>query len=143
MIESVLLIGAIDGMESVVAAVVRHCRQLVRYSSLNDVAAVEDSPQLIVVVQQFPDEYPSSEVLRLLSDFPISRLICCYGPWCAADGRTRNIWPPAVRVPIGEFEHRLLRERDVIAGTEAALDRTAGLDELFPFDHPALSSPIG
>ena len=91
-------------------------------------------PDLVVVCQHWPDEFPPSEVDRLFRAFPLARFVVCYGPWCASDGRTRSIWPLAVRVPADEAESRLKRELEVLRGERPPLPLTASRDEIFVFD---------
>jgi hypothetical protein len=92
------------------------------------------SADLVVVCQHGPDEYSASDVRRLLSALPLARIVCCYGPWCASDGRTRDIWPPAVRVPASLAAGRFERELAVLRGEIAPLPLTASLDEIYEFD---------
>jgi len=89
---------------------------------------------LVVVCQHWSDEFSEHKVWKLLSRHPLARLTCCYGPWCESDGRTRDIWPLAVRVPVRATEERIRRELDVIAGRCAPLPLTASRDEIFLFD---------
>ena len=91
-------------------------------------------PDLIVICQQTPDEYAAAEVHALLTAFPLSRCVCGYGRWCASDGRTRDTWPLAVRVPAESAARRIDIELEVIAGTRAPLPLTASRDEIFLFD---------
>lgn len=91
-------------------------------------------PDLVIVCQHWPDEYTATEVRQVLGVFPLARLICCYGLWCASDGRTRDIWPLAIRVP-GDFAaKRIDLELEVLAGTRWPLPLTASRDEIFLFD---------
>ena len=92
---------------------------------------------LIVVCQHWPDEYASGDVRELLRAFPLARLVCCYGPWCASDGRTRDVWPLAVRVPAVDAERRIDLELEVLAGDRWPLPLTASRDEIFAFDPDA------
>ena len=61
-------------------------------------------PELVVVCQTWSDQFSAAEVHTLLAWLPLARLICCYGPWCDSDGRTRDIWPLAVRVSASDAE---------------------------------------
>jgi CheY-like chemotaxis protein len=54
----------------------------------------------VIVVQSTPDEYTADEVSALIGEFPQTRVMSAYGPWCVSDGRTRSIWPEACRVPL-------------------------------------------
>jgi hypothetical protein len=91
-------------------------------------------PDLVVVCQHWPDEYTDGQVRRLIGFFPLARVSCCYGPWCASDGRSRDIWPLAVRVPVDSAAERIRRELDVVAGRRRPLPLTASRDEVFLFD---------
>jgi hypothetical protein len=91
-------------------------------------------PDLVVICQHWPDEFTERDVRRLLTLYPLARLTCCYGPWCQSDGRSRDIWPLAVRVPAAAAPDRLRRELDVIAGRTRPLPLTASRDEVFLFD---------
>jgi hypothetical protein len=91
-------------------------------------------PEIVVVCQHWPDEYPAADVERLLGLFPLARLVCCYGLWCESDGRTREVWPLSVRVPVRCAADRLQRELEVLAGLRAPLPWTASRDECFLFD---------
>ncbi|MGE3317511.1 MAG: hypothetical protein AB7O26_20550, partial [Planctomycetaceae bacterium] len=91
-------------------------------------------PDLLVVVQHAPDEFPRADVAELFRLAPLARWICCYGPWCESDGRNRDLWPPGSRVPFHGFRARLHREVAVLRGERAPLPLTASRDEIFEFD---------
>jgi hypothetical protein len=91
-------------------------------------------PDLIVVCQQWPDEFTEQDVRRLFTLYPLARLTCCYALWCESDGRNRDIWPHSVRVPVRCAAARIGRELEVIAGTTQPLPLTASRDEIFLFD---------
>ncbi|MFM8581254.1 MAG: hypothetical protein ACKOFW_07100, partial [Planctomycetaceae bacterium] len=58
--------------------------------------------ELVVVCQGWSDQFPRSQVHNLLSTLPMARFVCCHGAWCESDGRNRDLWPLAVRLPVGE-----------------------------------------
>jgi hypothetical protein len=96
-------------------------------------------PDLVVVAQDWPDQYPAEAVHELIALCPLARIICCFGPWCDSDGRTRSIWPLAVRVSPEMFAARFEREWGQLAGTAptdgpASLPLTASRTEIFEFD---------
>ena len=97
-------------------------------------------PDLVIVCQLCSDEFTEADVRRLLGLFPLARFVCCYGPWCESDGRTRDIWPLAVRVPARFAADRVRRELEVIQGVRPPLPLTASRDEIFLFD---ADSPAG
>ncbi|MDB5389726.1 MAG: hypothetical protein JWM11_5372 [Planctomycetaceae bacterium] len=100
----------------------------------------EDAPDLIVFVQTWSDEYHFSEVVTLPSIGPLTQLLCVYGPWCAADGRSRLDWPLALRIPLENFRVEIVQA--IILASDSCLDVrglrsdspipwTAGRDEVF------------
>lgn len=107
--------------------------QIRRFVNLPELvqATTERQPDLIVVAQDWSDEYRLDEVASLFSACPLTRILCCYGPLCASDGRSRTVWPAAVRVAQAELIPRLERELLVIQGHSPPLPLTAGHDELF------------
>lgn len=106
------------------------------------------SPDVIIAVQTWPDEYSAADVNELIGRYAFARLLCCYGPWCDSDGRNRSIWPLAVRIPSatlpGRLKHelKLLADRPESGGRAAiraeranqALPLTASRTEIFEFD---------
>lgn len=86
---------------------------------------------LSLVVQSWPDEMSGDLAARLLSASLAARLLCCQGPWCLSDGRTRSVWPHAVRVPLDQLSARLRYESGVILGRRPPLSCTAARDEVF------------
>jgi hypothetical protein len=91
-------------------------------------------PDLVLVCQQWPDEFSESDVRRLLSLYPLARFVCAYGLWCESDGRSRDIWPLSVRVPVRCTADRMRRELEVVAGLRRPLPLTASRDEIWLFD---------
>jgi len=89
-----------------------------------------DVPDLVVVLQDTPDQFPSRDIRQLLSTWPLARLVVCYGPWCRGDGRNRDNWPLAVRVPHTSAANRLAAECRVLGGVETGLPWTASRDEI-------------
>jgi hypothetical protein len=98
-------------------------------------AAVQTPPDLILVFQDWPEQYTPREADWLLSQCSLSRILCVYGGWCEADGRTRSVWPHAVRVPQWRLRDRLRREFEVMTGGSAPLPLTASRREKFLFEH--------
>ncbi len=103
---------------------IRTCRSVEEVST-------SSTAELLVVLQQWPDEFTSSEVLTLINRHPLSRLIVCYGPWCESDGRTRDVWPHAVRVALTEAPDRLRQEIEHIRRGHPPLPLTATREETF------------
>lgn len=96
-----------------------------------------DDPDLVIALQSWPDEFSRAAVEEAIARFPLARFVCCYGAWCASDGRTRAIWPPGARVPVETAPARIARELAVIRGELPPLPLTASRDELFAFDSGA------
>jgi hypothetical protein len=92
-------------------------------------------PDLILIFQEWPEQFTLEEADWLLATHPTARIICAYSGWCESDGRTRTIWPHAVRVPQQRLTDRLRREIQVVGGVHAPLPLTASRRERFLFDH--------
>ncbi len=88
------------------------------------------TPDLVLVIQDTPDQFSRRDSQRLLATWPLSRLIVCHGPWCNGDGRNRDYWPLAVRVSHTDVDNRLRREFAALAGDGNILPWTAGRDEI-------------
>ncbi|QDT42447.1 hypothetical protein Pan241w_25310 [Gimesia alba] len=123
-------------MRSVLESVREICRgaQIVSCASLEAIPDEEAFPDLILICQNWPDEFGPRTLSDLVSRFPISRFVCCYGVWCEADGRTRTIWPLGIRVPARCVSTRLKLEWEIIRGGRAAFPLTAGRDEIFQLE---------
>jgi len=57
------------------------------------------SADFIIVLQSCSDEFAQHEINELIGRLLFGRILCCYGPWCLADGRSHELWPVAFRVP--------------------------------------------
>ena len=138
----ILLLG--DSTSPEMGPVIEALSRLSPAADVRSAGAIEDAakqagsgdfhPDLVVVCQHWSDEFSPSDVDHLLRAFPLARFIVVYGAWCASDGRTRSIWPLAMRVPVNEAEDRLRRELAVLRGKRAPLPLTASRDEIFLFD---------
>lgn len=95
----------------------------------------DEPPDLVVVAQDWPDQFSRGDVQRLMADGPLARLLCVYGPWCESDGRSREIWPAGVRVPLERAAGRLRHELAVICGEQPPIPWTATRDELLAVDY--------
>lgn len=128
------LIGAPDGAELRAAA--DWCEQhpglrvVSRSRHVPDAGAGLEA-DIIIVFQDFSDQYGAKTVNRLIGQTLGRRLFCCYGPWCASDGRTHDIWPTALRIPSDQFREFLDHELSLLAAGAAPLPPTASGEELF------------
>src|SRR5260370_5504014 len=111
-------------------------------SGVLDVAAFVGAggwhPDLIVVLQSWPDQFSENDVHKLLALCPLARIVCCFGPWCDSDGRTRSIWPLSVRIPAAAASGRLSRELALLENHDepaAPLPLTASRAEIFENDY--------
>jgi len=103
---------------------------------LENVSAVEDRivhgappPDLLIVFESWPDEFPADHVSRLFAAAPLARIVCVGGAWCESAGRTRSHWPLGLRVPVWLATVRIRYELDVLAGRRPALPPTATREE--------------
>jgi len=100
------------------------------------------APDLLIIVQSWPQQYPDSQCQRLLHLAPLARRVCCYSPWCESEGRNCSSWPLAIRVPMDAAVWRLQQEIRVLNNSAAPLPITAGRDEAFAFQsQPGLGMP--
>lgn len=97
------------------------------------------NPDLVVILQSWPDEYSRDEIDQLSRLAPLARLVVCHGSWCESDGRTRDLWPIAVRIPLRSAETRLLHEWQLLnGGNVVSLPMSASREEAFGMDHTKL-----
>lgn len=57
------------------------------------------SADFVIVLQLWSDEFAQHEINDLIGRCLFGRILCCYGPWCTADGRSHELWPVAFRIP--------------------------------------------
>src|SRR3569832_2509960 len=62
-------------------------------------SASDPPPDLVVVMQDWPDQWSERDIGRLMLAFPLARLVCSYEHRCDSVGRNRDLWPPGSRVP--------------------------------------------
>ena len=140
---NILILGRTQAAE--MQAVVASVRNYVSPGSIQTVSDVETASRLVsgenwfadlvVVCQNWPDEFSDADVQQLLSLFPLARWVCCFGVWCESDGRNRDIWPPAIRTPARNAERRIRSELAVFKGTHPVLPLTASRDETYEFNY--------
>lgn len=95
-----------------------------------------DPPDLVIVCQSWPDEFPADEVSAALGRWPLAMWVCCYSAWCDSDGRTRSIWPISVRASASDASSRLNHVWQILTEQRGEpLPLTASRDEAFAFDH--------
>lgn len=109
------------------------CRQPdVRWlGSARQLSALSDAPDVLVICLRHPDQFAAADVQALIARCPLSRLIAVYGAWCLGDGRTRDAWPLALRVPVAQFSLRFEQEVRCVRGVSRALPNTASRTEIF------------
>ncbi|MDA1232517.1 MAG: hypothetical protein O2856_17220 [Planctomycetota bacterium] len=89
------------------------------------------SADFVIVLQSYSDEFTQHQINELIGRLLFSRIVCCYGPWCTADGRSHNLWPVAFRVPAASAPTMIDRElTDFFIGTQSLLPMSAG-EEVF------------
>lgn len=96
-----------------------------------------DPPELMVVLQSWPDEFSGEQIDEWQEVWPLARLICVAGRWCESDGRSRSLWPLAYRASLELAIDRIQRELAFLHGDSRAmaLPSTATRDELFVADY--------
>jgi len=132
-------------MATVLDAVCEVCvgEYVYHFGPLDQISTEVGFPELIIICQNWPDEFSSLELNALISRFPISRFVCCYGAWCESDGRARNIFPLSIRVPARCARVRIQQEWDIVQGKAKAFPLTTGRDEIFQFEVSAKPFHLG
>lgn len=99
---------------------------------------------LIVALESHPDEYSLVEIESLFAASPVARVVCCYGQWSESAGRTRKIWPVALRVQAVAAVARLEREWGLITGSDSEfrLPATGNREETFAANHAVLGMNV-
>ncbi len=113
-------------------------------SALSETERTNWIPDLIVIVQSWPDEFSPSEIASLFTFAPLARVVVAYGAWCESDGRNRHLWPLAVRVLLHSAAARIEREWRLLhdeRGIEP-LPLSASREEVFTVDHPPLAKTL-
>ena len=111
-------------------------------SQLEQVISTDIFPELIVVFQSWPDQFPARDVSNLFALAPLARIVVCHGAWCESDGRNRQVWPQSVCVPVWAATARIDREWRLIQspGDDLPIPSSASRDEVFAADHPAIKA---
>lgn len=96
---------------------------------------------LILVVQEWPDEFELESITELSAHSVLSRLVVAFGPWCWSDGRTRALWPIGARFPAIQIARAISINRKQIEneGYLTPFPFTASRDEAYAQQHPASS----
>jgi hypothetical protein len=92
--------------------------------------ANETCPALILILVDWPDQYPISDVERLFSTFPTARIVTCVSAWCASINRSRAVWPLASIVAEHELSARLALEASVLKGIAEAIPVTGQREDV-------------
>lgn len=141
----VLLIGSSD--EPLFAELVASVRAAEGVSHIHTARSLVEldrslAPDGILVLQQWPDEFARDQILGLIDTYPVARLWVCYGPWCDSDGRTRDLWPHVVRVPLATAACRLIRELESLRQGAWHLPLTADRTEAYQPVAPPFASTL-
>ncbi len=86
--------------------------------------------ELIVIEQTTSDEFDPAEADEFLAAVQACQVVVVYGPWCEGDGRTRNIWPPALRCPQVWADRWIQQILDALRNRDIALPWTASREEV-------------
>ena len=100
-------------------------------------------PDMVIALQAWPDQFSADDVEKLISLCPLARILCCFGPWCDSDGRTRSIWPLGVRVPAAAFAPRFEHEVALLANSRDVGSLLKNGDWLRPADRNPEQSACG
>lgn len=99
-------------------------------------------PDLVIVYQGVPDEFPQSGIDELIGLLPLARFIVAFGPWCESIGRTEQRWPVAWCVPVRHLATRLHHELRSQSTGEPVLPPTSSRDEVFSRSAARVNSTV-
>lgn len=100
---------------------------------LQDGLGESKTADLVLVLQNTSEEFSPVEVNQLIGRMLFGRILCCYGPWCLADGRAHDIWPVSIRVPVESAEEVIGQELRAIRQGQAALFPMSAAEEVFSY----------
>lgn len=148
---NVVIIGRDDGSVFCdLLQMLRHNDQIRVISEYQTMfAALEAAPgqmklaDFVIVLQLCSDEFAQDEINDLIGHYLFKRILCCYGPWCTADGRSHELWPMTFRIPAASaaslFELELLGFQNdtpalspMSAGEEVFAHRSQFPDDIVP-----------
>lgn len=116
--------------------------ELLEFADLESVTSLS-LPDLVIVFQSWSDEFPSGQIDRIAQMAPLARWVVCYGAWCESDGRNRDIWPLAIRVPMRSARSRILQEWRLLHGdATSVMPMSASREEIFANDHSQDFGPV-
>lgn len=101
--------------------------------AFEDDGASLSEADMTIVLQSWSDQFSKRNADRLIGQTLFRRLICCYGAWCESDGRNRDIWPDAHRVPLRLVQRVIEWEVIRIGRGEPAVPPTSARDEIFAY----------
>jgi hypothetical protein len=96
--------------------------------------------ELIVIEQTTSDEFEPAEADEFLAAVQACQVVVVYGSWCEGDGRTRNIWPPALRCPQVWAERWIRQILDALRSRDVELPWTASREEVMRWIFPKTST---
>lgn len=102
--------------------------------------SAQQKHQITLVLQSHSDQYSPDDVSHLVGATLFSGLFCCFGAWCEGDGRTRQIWPCSIRVPLRYAKQVVGAELRRMNSGRPVLPPTAARDEVF-FHRQASHTP--
>jgi hypothetical protein len=97
-------------------------------------------PDLVVVLREYSDQYPPTDVSLLIGRMIFSRVLCCSTAWCISDGRTHDVWPAACRTELGSATARIMHELQGFLQLQQPLSPIAAAEEVFALHAAAVES---
>jgi hypothetical protein len=86
---------------------------------------------LIIVYQSHFDEFHRDDIDRAIGEFPMSRWIVGYSPWCESLGHSDKVWPVAWIVPATHIKSRLSAELQSLYQSSTPVPALSSRDEAF------------
>lgn len=101
--------------------------------AIRQIDTQQSKPELVIVLQSWSDEFAADDVRELLGLLLFGRVLCCYSPWCLSDGRSRDIWPVSVRVPLSSARSAVQFEIENMNRKLPPLLPMAAAEEVFAY----------
>jgi len=103
------------------------------------------APDLIVIAQVWPGQYPAAAIDCLRRLAPLARMVALLGSWCEGEARSGSPWPGVVRVYWHQWQARFAQQvKHLIEGQCASwgLPLTATDDERLLWERPDMKTTL-
>lgn len=133
--------GTCDWLSSFDDVTIERTRSLADHHRTRRTTDDRQPPDIVLVLERHPDEHAAADVIRLIEQNPLARIVCGYGPWSESAARTRGAWPPIAWTPTSLLREHVLAELAIVRGERRAPAITA--DRTDAFESRYAAAPAG